>query len=76
MDITSRLSVDDILHAFVEDELLPGTGIGSAAFWASLEAILTDFTPRNATLLARRDELQGKIDGWWRARRGQASPHQ
>jgi malate synthase len=72
MDITSKLSVDGILHAFVEDELLPGTGVAPAAFWASLEAILADFTPRNATLLARRDELQGKIDTWWRERRGQA----
>nr|MEA2797834.1 malate synthase [Phenylobacterium sp.] len=70
MDITSSLSVDDILHAFVEGELLPGTGIAPAAFWAALEAILADFTPRNAGLLARRDELQAQIDAWWRERRG------
>ncbi len=72
MDITTSLSVDDILHGFVEDELLPGTGVAPAAFWASLETILADFTPRNAALLARRDELQAKIDGWWRERRGKA----
>ena len=72
MDISSRLSVDDILHAVVEGELLPGTGIAPAAFWASLEAILADFTPANAALLARRDELQAKIDAWWKARRGKA----
>ena len=72
MDISPRLSVDDVLQAFVADELLPGTGIAPAAFWASLEAILADFTPRNAALLARRDELQAKIDGWWRERRGRA----
>ena len=72
MDISSSLSVDDILHAFVEDELLPGTGIAPAAFWASLETILADFTPKNAALLARRDELQAKIDGWWKDRRGKA----
>jgi malate synthase len=71
MDITSTLSVDDLLHAFVQDELLPGTGVEPAAFWASLEAILADFTPRNAALLARRDALQAQIDAWWLARRGQ-----
>src|SRR5205823_6577652 len=70
MDISSSLSVDDVLHAFVEDELLAGTGVAPGAFWAALETILADFTPRNAALLARRDELQGKIDGWWKARRG------
>jgi malate synthase len=66
------LSVDDILKAFVETELLPGTGVEPKAFWASLEAILADFTLRNTALLTRRDELQAQIDGWWRARKGKA----
>ena len=70
MKITSKLSVDDILHAFVETELLPGTGIAPAAFWASLESVLADFTPANAALLAKRDELQAKIDAYWLERRG------
>jgi malate synthase len=71
MDVSSTLSVDDVLHAFVERELLPGIGVAPAAFWASLEAILADFTPRNAALLARRDDLQAQIDAWWRGHRGQ-----
>ncbi|THD63482.1 malate synthase G [Phenylobacterium sp.] len=70
MEISANLSVDDILHAFVEGELLPGTGVASAAFWSALETILADFTPANAALLARRDELQAEIDAWWRARQG------
>jgi malate synthase len=72
MDISPKLSVDDILAGFVQDELLPGTGIGAATFWSALESILADFTPRNAALLARRDELQAQIDAWWRARQGKA----
>ncbi len=71
MDITRSLSVDDILVAFVQGELLPGTGIEPQAFWSALEAIVADFTPRNAALLARRDELQLEIDAWWRERRGE-----
>jgi malate synthase len=70
MDISNALSVDDILHAFVEGELLPGTGVAPAAFWTALEQILADFTPRNAELLAKRDALQEQIDAWWRDRRG------
>jgi malate synthase len=70
MDISNSLSVDDILHAFVEKELLPGSGVEPAAFWAALENILADFGPKNAALLARRDELQAKIDAWWKDRRG------
>jgi malate synthase len=71
MDISPTLYVDDLLHGFVERELLPGTGVAPAAFWAGLESILADFTPKNAAMLARRDELQAQIDAWWRARKGQ-----
>ena len=70
MNISKSLTVDDTLHAFVEGELLPGTGVASDAFWAALEKVLADFTPRNAAMLQRRDELQAQIDGWWCERRG------
>ena len=66
----TALTVDDILHAFVEQDLLPGTGVEPAKFWAALESILADFIPRNAELLARRDALQAQIDAWWKARKG------
>jgi malate synthase len=71
MTTTTAFTVDQGLRAFVEDQLLPGTGLEAPAFWASLEAILRDFTPRNRALLARRDELQAQIDAWWRDHRGQ-----
>src|SRR4051812_25248720 len=70
MKVTTSLSVDDILHGFVEQELLQGTGIAPAAWWAALEAILTEFGGKNDALLARRDELQAQIDAYWRERRG------
>ena len=70
MTISDTLRVHETLRAFVEGELLPGTGVSPDRFWASLEAILADFTPRNAALLQRRDELQARIDDWWRERRG------
>ncbi len=58
------LQVASVLHAFVRDEALPGSGVDEAAFWAGVEAILTDFVPRNRELLARRDELQQQLDEW------------
>ncbi|WP_207483485.1 malate synthase G [Arenibaculum pallidiluteum] len=58
------------LHAFIETEALPGTGIEAARLWASLDAILHDLAPRNRALLARRDELQARIDAWYQERRG------
>jgi malate synthase len=70
MDLSPNLSVDGLLHAFVERELLPGSGVEPAAFWQALEDLLVDFTPKNLELLRKRDELQAQIDAWWRERRG------
>ena len=63
----SGLEVADELAAFMADEALPGTGIGSEKFWAAYAAILADLGPKNAALLATRDALQAKIDAWHRA---------
>jgi malate synthase len=60
------LSVAASLHRFVEEEALPGSGIESQAFWDGLDAIIHDLAPRNRTLLARRDDLQSRIDAWHR----------
>ena len=70
MDISKSISVDNLLQAFVEQDLLPGTGLSPTTFWSGLEAVLAAFTARNALLLTRRDELQTQIDAWWRDRRG------
>ena len=57
-----RLAVAQVLDDFVRDEALPGSGLDEAAFWSGFEAILADFVPRNRDLLARRDELQTRLD--------------
>jgi malate synthase len=72
MQLTEKLAVQDVLQSFVETELLPGLTIDASAFWAALERLLVDFTPKNADLLARRDALQAEIDAWLSVRRGQA----
>jgi malate synthase len=64
------LQVATVLHRFIEDEVLPGIGIDSAAFWSGFDAIVRDLAPRNAALLAERDRLQTALDGWHRAHPG------
>ncbi len=66
------LAVDATLHAFIEKEALPGTGVAPDAFWAGLSALIHDFGPRNRALLEKRAVLQKQIDDWHLARRGQS----
>jgi malate synthase len=66
-----NLKIAKVLHDFIVQEAIPGTGIEPASFWQALDRIVHEFAPRNRALLARRDELQAQIDGWYRARRGQ-----
>jgi malate synthase len=60
----SGLKVADLLDAFVEAEALPGTGVEPERLWEGLAAILSRFAPINRALLAKRDDLQAKIDAW------------
>ncbi len=64
------IEIAEALHTFVETEALPGTGLSPKTFWDGLEKILVDLAPRNKALLAKRDDLQAKIDAWHLARKG------
>jgi malate synthase len=68
---TGRLSVAQPLHAFVEREALPGTGISVGAFWSGLADLVHDFGERNRQLLDVRDGLQARIDAYHAGRIGQ-----
>ncbi|QUM71661.1 malate synthase G [Sphingopyxis granuli] len=66
------LSVDSRLVDFLETRALPGTGLDPDRFWADFAALLGRFAPENAALLAKREDLQAKIDAWHDARKGEA----
>jgi malate synthase len=68
---TGRLCVAQPLHAFIEQEALPGTGIFAAKFWGGLADLVRDFGERNQRLLNVRDTLQSQIDTYHRARAAQ-----
>ncbi len=70
------LQVAAELAAFVEKDALPGTGISPDQFWQGFAALISDLTPKNRALLARRDELQAKIDQWHRDRAGLPHDHE
>ncbi len=63
------LQVAAELKDFIEARALPGTGVEPQAFWAGLERMVTELGPENRALLAKRAEIQGKIDAWHMERR-------
>jgi malate synthase len=67
------LQVAKPLAQFLENEVLPGTGIAARDFWGGLCAILETLGPRNRHLLDVRRSLQEAIDRWHQERSQQ--PH-
>jgi len=67
------LRVARVLADFIETAALPATGLAARPFWEGFSALLHDLAPRNRALLARRAQLQGRIDDWHIAHTGE--PH-
>jgi malate synthase len=65
-----RLQVATPLYDFIEQQVLPGTGVASAEFWKGFDAIVHDLGPKNIALLAERDRIQTEMDAWHRAHPG------
>lgn len=65
-----RLRIDANFKRFVDEEVLPGTGLDSAAFWHNFDDIVHDLSPENRQLLAERDRIQAALDEWHRRNPG------
>ncbi|MEO9625559.1 MAG: malate synthase G [Qipengyuania citrea] len=68
------IEADPQLAAFIETDVLRPLGRDVDAFWKGFADLLGRFGPRNANLLAKREDLQAKIDAWHTERAGQ--PHE
>ncbi|MGL4405323.1 MAG: malate synthase G, partial [Notoacmeibacter sp.] len=64
------LNADNALVHFINRQALPGTGIEPDHFWQGFSKLVHDLAPKNRALLAKRDELQAKIDAWHKAHFG------
>lgn len=60
------LAMDERLHDFLVQEAIPGTGVDTERFFSQFAGIVHDLAPKNRALLAKRDEMQEKLDEWYR----------
>ncbi|WP_122314334.1 malate synthase G [Pseudomonas cichorii] len=68
-----RLKVAVNLQRFIDEEVLPGTGLDREEFWEGFDTLVHDLAPLNRDLLAERDRLQGELDKWHKAHPGPIS---
>ena len=73
--MTLRISVHQLqvasnLKQFIDEKVLPGTGIGTEDFWRGFDTIVTDLAPKNIALLTERDRLQTELDTWHKTHPG------
>ena len=66
---TGDLQVAEALYTFINQQVIPGTGVTEEQFWSGLDAIVHDLAPKNRELLAKRDAIQEQIDSWHRDNR-------
>jgi len=64
------IRIAEQLSEFVENSAIVGTGIAADTLWQGLSDILGRFVPHNRELLAKRDDIQAKLDAWHRANPG------
>lgn len=65
-----NLQVASELYEFINSEVLPGTEVDQDQFWNGLGGLVKDLAPRNKELLKVRDEIQEKLNAWYRENNG------
>ncbi|CAM3771486.1 malate synthase G [Mesobacillus zeae] len=61
-----NLQAERQLYDFINLEVLPGSGVEKDEFWEGFERLATELIPKNRELLAKRDDIQEKINKWHR----------
>jgi malate synthase len=65
-----NLKVAANLKRFVDEDVLPGTGLDPEVFWADFDSLIHDLAPLNRELLVERDRLQTQLDAWHKSNSG------
>ena len=65
----ASVEIDEVLYAFVRDEVVPATGRTVEEVFSILGELVLQFDPRNRELLAKRADRQSRIDEYYLEKR-------
>ncbi|RSL34713.1 malate synthase G [Salibacterium salarium] len=64
-----NLQVDAQMYEFINQEVIPGTGLISNQFWQGFDEMIHELAPENKSLLQEREEMQTSIHNWHKERK-------
>ncbi|GAA0488717.1 malate synthase G [Salinibacillus aidingensis] len=67
---TGNYKVAEELYEFINQEVLPGTGLDQDTFWTDVERVIGELMPENQRLLEHREKLQKEISQWHKENKG------
>jgi malate synthase len=72
MTITEKngLKISTKLFNFINNEIIPGTGIETDKFWNNFEKVVHELAPLNKNFIQKRENIQKKIDEWHKENKG------
>ena len=56
-----NLRVAKVLHDFITNEALPGTGVDPDTFWSGVDKVVADLTPSQRRTLARAAAIMSEV---------------
>ena len=59
-----NLNINSALFDFINNEVIPETGINLENFWKNFDKTVHELAPINKKLIENREEIQRKIDSW------------
>ncbi|MFL0583449.1 malate synthase G [Solibacillus silvestris] len=65
-----NLQVAEVLLQFINEQVLPNSGVEQTAFWDGFDKLVHELAPENKALLAQRDALQEQINEWHKGNKG------
>ena len=64
------LKISSTLYEFINNEAIPGTELKSEEFWDKFSKVVHELSPKNRSLIEKREIIQKKIDNWHISKKG------